>query len=269
VSLDWDLVPNRDARQPSVWTALHGFWRDNVRRQGVRRTLRILADELLDFLRDCMPSRRRQRYGDIEYDFDYRVDTTASNVSRRDHLVGLLAGTPYQPCDPELFRATVGALPIDYAQFTFVDIGSGKGRALLLAAEYPFRRILGVEWMPELHRIAGENVARFQSSRQQCFDIEPICRDAREFTFPSGPLVVFLFNPLPEAALQTVIGNLQASLGENRRAAWVVYHNPLLAHLLEQTSLFRKVGGDMRWAIYAANTNACGLDQSERFVPEN
>src|ERR1700733_6367017 len=56
-------------------------------------------------------------------------------------------------------------LALNYRRFSFVDVGSGKGRALLLAMDYPFREILGVELSPELDRIARANVARYTGGR--------------------------------------------------------------------------------------------------------
>ena len=75
----------------------------------------------------------------------------------------------------------LSALPIDYRDFTFIDIGSGKGRTLLMASDYPFRRIIGVELLPELHRIAQENVRKYKNENQKSFAIVSQCVDAREF----------------------------------------------------------------------------------------
>jgi len=263
---DAESMSSRWQPRFTLWSAFCSFWRENATAQGKCRTLRMLADELGEFARDCLPSRRRQRYGDIDFDFDYRVDTTAANIGRLNHLVGVLSGTPYQPCDPELFRATVGGLEIAYEQFTFVDIGSGKGRALLLAAEYPFRRIVGVEWMPELHRSALENIRRLQSGTQKCRDIEPICADARQFEFPAGALLVFLFNPLPERALKAVIGNLEEAIRLEPRPVWLVYHNPLLEHVMAERGVFRKTGGTMQWAVFTNHLSAAQPEDASRKI---
>src|SRR5207302_3353759 len=142
--------------------------RVNLARQGLTRTARIFLDEMWEFARDATPARRRQRYGDIEFDCDYRVDTTSATVGLRTHLLGVLAGGPYQPSDPSLFHETIRNLNIDYRQFEFVDLGSGKGRALLMAADYPFRRIIGVELMLEFHNIAQENIRKYASATQRC-----------------------------------------------------------------------------------------------------
>ncbi len=56
-----------------------------------------------------------------------------------------------------------------------------------MAADYPFRRILGIELMPELHRVAKENIGKYKSDSQQCFAIESVMRDASDFVFPPEP----------------------------------------------------------------------------------
>jgi SAM-dependent methyltransferase len=139
-------------------------------------------------------------------------------------------------------------LPIDFREFTFVDLGSGKGRTLLMASEYPFRRIVGVEILPELNRAAVENIANYKSEAQRCGEIESIRADAREFVPPEGPLVLYLFNPLPEAALRQVIRKLEQSA----RPLWIVYHNPLLEGVLADSGWLVRAGGTGRYVVYRA-----------------
>ena len=142
------------------------------------------------------------------------------------------------------------ALPIQLGLFTFVDLGSGKGRTLLMASEYPFRRILGVEILPELHEIARENLSRYKSESQKCFALEAICGDAADFPFPAEPLVLYLFNPLPEPGLRTVIDRLDQSLRGHPREVYVLYHNPLLERVLSASALLAKIGGTPQYSVY-------------------
>ena len=146
--------------------------------------LRRLAALLWEFVRESTPSRRRQRYGDVEYDWDFRVDTTSATVGWRERLLGALH-SPYQATEPALFHEMLSHLKIDFRDFTFIDLGSGKGRTLLMAADYPFRRIVGVELLPALNNIAQENIRRYKSESQKCFAVESVCSDAREFVFPA------------------------------------------------------------------------------------
>jgi SAM-dependent methyltransferase len=203
------------------------------------------------FVLESTPERKRRRYGDIEYDWEYRVDTTSATVGWRSRLLGLLH-SPYQPIEPELFREMMAELKIDFSQFTFIDIGSGKGRALLLAAEYPFRRILGVELLPELNQIARQNIEKFSSPLQRCRDIDVVCTDAAEFSFPQVPLVIFLFNPLPVEGLRKLVGNLEGSLRLSPREVRVVYGNPIFEEVLMANSLFAKTAGTRQYALFRA-----------------
>src|SRR5258707_8821717 len=154
-----------------------------------------IVSDFLGYLRDSTPERRRSRYGDMEYDWEHRVNTTSGGVGWRERLLGVFH-SPYQPTDAVLFREMMATLPIDFNQFTFVDLGSGKGRTLLMASEYAFRRIVGVELLPELHRIAQENLRKFKSEKQRSFHLESRGEDARSFIFPNEPIMLYLFNPL-------------------------------------------------------------------------
>jgi len=211
------------------------------------RRARELLGEAWYFLRDSTPSRRRQRYGDIQFDFDHDVNTTAAAIGWRTRLRGLLGGSLYQPTDDSLFREMMSALPIAFENFTFIDIGSGKGRALLMAAEYPFRRIIGVELLPELNAVARENIAKIPD-RQQRFEL--LCVDARQYEFPPEPSVVYLFNPLHERGLMQLVANLCRSVEQKPRELWIVYHNPLLASLIDSGGGFERLSGTHQYVIY-------------------
>ncbi len=207
-------------------SALRRWWTEQSRQKGFWGATSLLARELREFVRDSTPARRRQRFGDMDYDWDYRVNTTSGTVSWRERLLGHFHSA-YQPTDPTAFRGMMNLLPIAAEDFTFIDLGSGKGRTLLLASEYAFQRILGIELLPELHRAAEENIRAYCEARHPPSPIESILMDACEFEFPSTPLVVYLFHPLPLAGLERVIQNLDESLQGLPRDVWVVYHNPV------------------------------------------
>jgi SAM-dependent methyltransferase len=239
---------------PSVPRAAWRWWRDLAARDGRVAATRQLLVSLYEFARDSTPARLRQRFGDAEYDWDHRVNTTSGAVSWRDRLLGVFH-SPYQPTEPILFLEMLNALReqtgIAFADFVFIDLGSGKGRTLLMASAYPFRRIVGVELLPALHQVAQENVSAYKSAAQKCFALETLCADATEFSFPGEPLVIYLFNPFPEVGLRRVVERLEQSLREKPRAVYVLYHNPLLEHVLLKSACFRKIGGTHQYSIYA------------------
>jgi SAM-dependent methyltransferase len=209
----------------------------------------------MEFARDSLPWRRRLRYGDADYDWEHRVNTTSGAVGWRDRLLGVFH-SPYQPTEAGLFHEMMAELKtqpgFDFRDFTFIDLGSGKGRTLLMAADYPFRRIVGVELLPALHRIAEENLRQYRSEAQRCFTVEAICADATSFCFPGERLVVYLFNPFPEAGLRRVVANLELSLREDPRAVYVLYHNPILEHVVGERSGLKKILGSHQYSWYAA-----------------
>jgi SAM-dependent methyltransferase len=204
---------------------------------------------LFDFARESLPDRRRQRYGDMEYDWEKRVNTTSGTLAWRERLIGSFHSA-YQPTEPAAFHEMMASLPIAFDEYTFVDLGSGKGRTLLMASEYPFRRIVGVELIPELHRAAEENCRTYRSVEQRSRQIECLLADAREYEFPQEPLVLYLFNPLPERALAEVLRRLEASLSQFPRPIWLIYHNPLLEGLLSASVFLQKVGSGDQYSLY-------------------
>ena len=237
------------ANTHTLRSALALWWRREREEKSLSYTARLFVATFWEFLLDSLPYRRRQRYGDVDFDWEHRVDTTSATVSWRTRLMGLLS-SPYQPIPPQEFRQLMSALPIDFSQFTFIDIGSGKGRALLLAAEYGFRRIIGIEWLPELDRIARINIEKLQENRTLTANIELICMDVTKFVFPAEPTLVFLFNPLPESSLRKLLWNVEESLRRNPRSLYVAYANPILAHILESCSFLVSVGNTPLYALF-------------------
>lgn len=91
---------------------------------------------------------------------------------------------------------------------TFIDLGAGMGRAMLLAAEIPFRAVIGVELNSALARIARRNLALWRKTGRARAPMRLFCRDAAEFPFPSAPCVAFLFNPFAAAVMRRLLKNI-------------------------------------------------------------
>jgi tRNA1(Val) A37 N6-methylase TrmN6 len=121
-------------------------------------------------------------------------------------------------------EALLGMLPpLDPDKFAFIDLGSGKGRALFLAAAYPFKRIIGVEYAPELHEIAMRNTRTYRNPARKCADIQPVCADATSFAFPLLPTVCFMNNPFGEPLIAAVATRIDESVRASPRPFFVVY----------------------------------------------
>lgn len=110
-------------------------------------------------------------------------------------------------------------LPIDPALVTYVDLGCGKGRTLLLASEMGFRRIIGVDISPQLCRVAQQNLTRRKVRA------ELACCDVREFDFPSGASRAFMYNPFYPEVMLRIAENLKISVRSHPREVYVVYYS--------------------------------------------
>ena len=231
------------------------WWKENAARDGRFSATGQLLSALFQFVRDSTPERRRRLFGDAEYDWQHRVNTTSAAVGWHDRLLGVFH-SPYQPTDSALFHEMIGAFSrqddFDFKDLTFIDLGSGKGRTLLMASDYPFRRIVGVELLPTLNQAARENLNQYHCESQRCFAIESICADATEFPFPVEPTLLFLFNPFPESGLRRVIANLGQSLRERPRKIYLLYHNPLPEHALGESTALQKIGGTHQYSMYVS-----------------
>jgi len=249
-----ESMSDRPPDTPRILPAAGRYWRERAGRAGALIATRDLMAAFWEFLRDSTPSRLRSRFGDADYDWDYRVNTTSGAVGWRDRFLGFFH-SPYQPTEQSLFHEMLAALEnsthLNFADFAFVDLGSGKGRTLLMASDYPFQKILGVELLPSLHAIARQNLAQYKSESQKCFRMESICADATDLLFPEEPLVIFLFNPFPESGLRRTIANLASSLERHPRSGYVIYHNPLLEQVVLENSRFKKIAGTHQYSIFS------------------
>ncbi len=144
--------------------------------------------------------------------------------------------------------------------FAFVDMGSGKGRALLVASEFAFAKIVGIELSSQLHGVAEENIKRYNPASQKCRQFELHCMDVVDYRYGPEPVVLFLFDPFGRETLKSVVANLEASLRANPRDAYVVYIYPQFEDVLQASSALRKVGAGgpplrpwSRYVVYRAS----------------
>jgi predicted RNA methylase len=133
-------------------------------------------------------------------------------------------GGHYTPSRKHIFTKAIRSLPIRFEDYAFIDLGSGKGEALLLAAEYGFTRVVGVEYSEALTEIASTNVRN--ATGLMCKSIECICADATEFHLSHDPAVVYLFNPFQGRVMDKVVRNIEQTLRAVPRELWIVYVNP-------------------------------------------
>ncbi len=198
--------------------------------------------------------------------FDTSRHVQTSGLVQRPRAAGQIVGEirdshMYGPVRVANAHAALRDLPLggsqdggrgDYSRYTFIDVGSGKGRVLFVAAEYPFRKVMGVEFSNALHDDAVANLKRYKFSGRRCSDIEPVHADAREFEFPNDNLVIYLFNPFGPEVMERMLDNLERSLERHPRHAIVVMLWPEHSDVVERMAIMRVYRKTRRHHIFEA-----------------
>ena len=227
-------------------------------KHGVGGATRLISATVLHNIRNLAPSRREalklQRKADIEFDGKYGV-TTAGIISLSNLDIKFnnwVYGSKYQAIPYVDFGEILGQFNLPYEEFVFVDLGSGKGRAILMASSLPFKRIIGVEFSKELNAIAENNLCQYSEEAKKCKNIELICMDAAKYLFPEDPLVLYLYNPFEHTVMAQVVSNLTASFLKQPRRIIILYFTPQCSctELWDNVKFLRKIKESKELCIY-------------------
>jgi len=167
-------------------------------------------------------------------------------------------GVHFEPVRRHAFELLLEAARIQAERFTFVDLGCGKGRALLFAAEHPFRHIVGVEFSSELAVVARDNIRRFLAKTGAVNRFELHHDDAANYVFPATPTVLFLYNPFRAPVLSSVVANLTSSFQHEPRPIVVLYWTPDHAELFDALEFLTPVAADDSYRVYRSHVIAAG-----------
>jgi len=209
----------------------------------------ILRSPLLPFhlLREYVHAKRLGSAPEhSEFDRKYGVNTDGE-LGGWTYLSDLdipspnwIYGRNYAGIEPERFFPILDSLAIRFEDFVFIDFGSGKGRALLMASEYPFRKVIGIEFSPQLNAIAVQNIARYSSLTQKCKQIETVRMDFTQYFLPPDPLVLFFFDPCEARIFEQVLANLRASWQKTPRPIYLIYVAPAEEWILQSSGFLAK-----------------------------
>src|SRR4051794_31867136 len=197
------------------------------------------------------------RYGewrDDSLDRKYGIETRGAEVPAATSDGLAPHGYYYEPIQLAVFNRIMRALPHDPAGLAFVDFGSGKGRALVLAALCGFRRVIGIEYDENLHRIAQRNIARFVGRARLRVPIELRCADALSCRLPDEDCLCFFYNPFDEEGMARAMAGIADSLRERPRRLLIVYRNPRHSNVLSAASFLRCLERNRSFQLYEAAT---------------
>ena len=187
-----------------------------VRSYGLRGSLSFVGRNVRHIIADRIARR---------WDKTHNVDTAGSIQLKFLDVIGPHRdlGNECVCTSPKSFDFIMQHLPQDLSRYTFIDIGAGKSRTLLLASCHGFAKVTGVEFARELVAISRDNIANFRSAKQKCRDVMIEAGDAAEYAFPNDPLVVYLYNPFSPEVFDKVLNNLIATLTASRQECYLVY----------------------------------------------
>jgi SAM-dependent methyltransferase len=231
----------------AVITTVTRKFQKSIEQRGVAGTARRCISRPLFhgicFLKQYTPSQVSLRRRERQFDSQFNVDT------RQQKGFGWMAGlsgnnwkygTGYEPVPIKVFTDVLRSLTIPFEDSAFVDFGSGKGRSLLLAAQFPFKEILGVEYSSQLNEVAVQNIRSYRNEKRKCKTIRSVCQDAAVAQIPLDSLVLFFNHPFDEHVFRPLIERIENSLVQTPRQCIVVYFDPQCADLFDDSPLFER-----------------------------
>lgn len=167
---------------------------------------------------------RLNRAFDAEYGVETSLEVDLAECAS-PQAARARANRRYRAISGGLIDKSLQRLDVDHRRYVFVDLGAGKGKAMLRAANYPYRRIIGVEIAEALFRIAVSNCRIYRSPDQKCFSLEPVHADALDYQPPPGPLICFICDPLDHDTLARLFERLRWRVERGDRDLRIIYVN--------------------------------------------
>jgi len=115
---------------------------------------------------------------------------------------------------------------------SLIDIGSGKGKVVMTAALFGFKRVVGIEFAPELVELARRNLAKVRSHLPADTDVQVVCADATRYDYGADDCVFFLYNPFGADVMTAFCQQLARSLKAHPRKLWIIYTDPAFIEVM-------------------------------------
>ena len=237
-----------------VWSKL----RQSLEENGLLGTFEKALGAPVRFVRDRIEASHFRSMPPSEFDLRHGVDTSNPVFLRDLHISSknVVHSGVYWPCPVDAFQGAMHSLPIDFSQFIFVDYGSGKGKAILMASEFPFRRIIGIDFSRELNEVARANILKYKSDTQRCRHIDVVEGDFAEFPLPPENTIVFMYDPCDESLMKQILAAMEASLARHPRQVYVIYKTARFARLFAASPYFSTFAIDDKFSIYKSTAAA-------------
>ena len=171
-------------------------------------------------------------YYEIVGERKYNINTIGADElkSLEDKGIDISHATMYMPVNYYVLGHVMKEIVKYPHNKTFLDIGSGKGRPMIVAAEYGFEQITGIDFSKELCKDAEININLY-SKKNPAASFTIINNEAYYYDIPADITTIFLFNPFDEFIMSGVVVNIIKSQRKNPRTIRVIYVNPQYKNL--------------------------------------
>jgi SAM-dependent methyltransferase len=177
------------------------------------------------------------------WDRKYGVDTSGIIDVQNLEVLGnnRQSGHAAVSTSPNTFRYLSRFFPENWHDFTFIDVGCGKGRVVLMALQHGFKDVIGIDFAPLLCKIAEENVAAFRGKRDAMQACSIVTTDAAEFPLPRGrPLLVYCANPFEADVWEKFVPNLATTYAVSRHQICLVLSGTRPGAFAEAEAVIRR-----------------------------
>jgi predicted RNA methylase len=213
---------------------------NSLKNKGLKRSIQSLLSILEDYWFDLKYGVDTRHWVELD---DLEIKTKNKEKGRR-----------YQPTRVRDFNKLMNTLTFP-SNSVFVDLGSGKGRVILMATKYGFKRVVGVEFSHNLCEIARKNLLLFRKKSRLDVDVDIIKSDVVDYEIKGDENVFFLFSPFGEFVTAEVLKNISVSLEKKPRRVWLIYNNPVHRNIVERyfLKLTDYVYGGTEFIVYTNN----------------
>lgn len=213
----------------------------SIREKGLSRTFQSVISFLEDFY------------------FEMKYGVTTSKIVKREDLdiseISKEHSEEYKPTRIRHFRLLIKGLKLP-EDSVFVDMGSGKGRVLLMASLYNFKRITGVEISSRLCEIARNNIAIYEKKLKRPLHIEVVNEDVLQYNIKNDENVFYFYKPFDNFVMEKIIERIIKSLNDNPRIVWLIINNfipfsAMIENKYKFTAIKKFIYGGTEFAVYA------------------
>lgn len=188
-----------------------------IRRIGAKATLRFVSRNLRYSLAIYMGRKWDRRH---HVDTGGQIQTRMAGVSVTGRYKDFATDVVSTP--PKIFGFLSQFFPRNRSTYTYIDMGCGKGRTVLMASELGFQRAIGVEFVDAACATARRNLISYTSEKNVRSPCTVIHADVTEFDLPKDNLVLYFANPFEAPVWSVIIAQIAKSYCVSPRSIYLV-----------------------------------------------